>query len=247
MKALIAAALLSLALPAAADESRVRFYGYAYDLKTDAYLYTEVHDQRIVDGKWLGGSITYFAPDGSEMARKTLDFSQDEFVPVYRLDQRYNGYNEGISAAGADIQMFKQKSATARSEKDSVAKTKDMAADSGFHLYLREHFQELMQGKTVEFRFVVAGNLDTFKFRARKTGETQFEGKPAVKILVEANSLLRMVAPSLEMTYEPQQRQLLEYRGVSNIHDPRTGKAYDARIAYYSTPPAGTPKLPPLQ
>lgn len=238
---------MTSAAASAAEEQVLRFYGYAYDLKTNAYLYTEVHEQHAVGERWTGGSIRYFAPDGSPMGRKTLDFSANEFVPVYRLTLDYNGYNEAITAVGKNVEMTKQSDRSAKAETESVRLETAMAADSGFHSYLRTRFADLMAGKTVEFRLVVAGNLDTFSFRARKSGEGQFEGKPVVKIVAEANSLLRLVAPKLELLYEPQQRMLMEYRGLSNIHNPKTGEPYEARIAYYSTKPADAPKLPPLE
>lgn len=250
MRALNLAGLLLLVMvtrTASAEERMLRLYGYAYDLKSNAYLYTEVHEQKIVDGKWISGSIIYLAPDGSEMGHKALDFSYNESVPVYQLTLHYNGYNEAITAVGKTVEMARQDERGAKIQTKSVELSANMAADSGFHIYLRERFAELMQGKAVDFKFVVAGSLDTFKFRARKVGDTQFEGKPAVRILVEANSLLSLVAPELNVTYEPIARKLVEYRGPSNIHNPRTGDPYDVRIAYYSTPPADAPKLPPLK
>jgi hypothetical protein len=105
-----------------------------------------------------------------------------------------------------------------------------------------------MSGQKVGFRLVVAGQLDTYQFRLRKTGETQFEGKPAVTLIAEPDSLLRVFVDPLQLTYDPKTKKLLEYRGVSNLHDAESGDIYVARIVYASKPPADAPKtLPPLQ
>jgi len=53
-----------------------------------------------------------------------------------------------------------------------------------------------------------------------------------VRFRVEPDSLLRWMVDPLELTYEPAQRKLVEYHGVSNLHDPATGKAYNVRIIY---------------
>lgn len=239
---------LALSLPAAAmDDGKFRFYAYAYDLKTNKYLYTEVHEQNVVNGKWIGGIISYYAADGSSLGRKTLDFSKDEFVPVYRLDLTQEGYMEGITGNGEKIEMTRQSGPREDIETATVKRDGLMVADSGFHSFLSAHFAELMSGQTLRFRFAVAGNLDSFKFKGKRIADTTFEGKPAVRFLVELDSLLNLLGGPLEVTYDPEKRKLLEYRGVSNVHDPRSGKAYDVRIAYYSTPPADAPKLPPLQ
>lgn len=246
MKNLLALTLLAATGLVHAADGTFRFYGYAYDLETNKYLYTETHEQKIVNGKWVGGSIVYTAADGSPLGKKILDFSNDSFVPVYRLDLTKEGYMEGITDNKDQIVMTKKSGPGKETETEAVKKEGLMAADSGFHTFLVAHFAELMAGQAVKFRFVAAGNLDTFKFRAKRITDTTFEGKPAVRFLVEADSMLRLFAGPLEVTYDPEQKKLLEYRGISNIHDPASGKAYNTRIAYYSTTPADAPKLPPL-
>jgi hypothetical protein len=247
LKRLLMLLLLAAAAPANADDQTLRFYGYAYDLKTGKYLYTEVHEQHARGDQWLGGTMTYFDPDGKQIGRKTLDFSKDTHIPLYRLVLSGSGYEEGISAIGNKVEMFKRHAKGEEEERASLGKTAEMAADSGFHTYIREHFAEIMAGKTVSFSLIVAGNLDSYKFRIKRAGDTQFEGQPAVNLRVEPDSLLRFLVDPLELIYEPKQRKLVEYRGISNIHD-ASGKPYTARVDYYSKPPADAPKsLPPLQ
>jgi hypothetical protein len=245
IKRLLTLSLLAAALPALADEQVLRFYGYAYDLKSGKYLYTEVHEQHVQGDRWIGGTMTYFDPQGHQIGRKTLDFSKDSCIPTYHLTLNGSGYEEGISSVGDKIDMFKRHAAGEAEEHASLDKTTAMAADSGFHIYIRSHFAELMAGQTVAFKLIVPGNLDAFKFRIRRIGDTQFEGLSAIRLLVEPDSLLRFLVDPLELTYEPKERKLLEYRGISNVHD-ASGKAYTARIAFYSKPPADAPRSLPL-
>lgn len=231
---------------AAAQAETLRFYGYGYDLDSGRYLYTEVHEQEVDGDHWRGGTITYYDPSGKQIGKKTLDFSQDPYIPVYELELPYKGYVEGIRSVGDEVVVYKRSNGDAKTESESIDHSREMAADSGFHTYLRDHFDALMAGETLRFKFVVAGNLDYYSFRAKKSGDTEFEGKPAVTIHVEADSLLRLIAPDLDVVYDPKTRKLLEYRGVSNIHNPETGKPYDARIDYYSEPPKDAGTLPPL-
>ncbi len=238
---------LLLALPAAAETVTVRFYGYAYDLETDRYLYTEVHQQQVTDGRWTGGRIDYYLPDGRKLGEKPLDFSKDPYVPVFQLDLPLEGYMEGITDSGDPIVMQRREGQGAGVERRSVQRDGPTCADSGFHAFLVANFDRLMAKETVNLRLAVAGSLDQFKFRARRIGDTQFEGKPAVRFYIEPDSLLRFLVDPLELTYDPAERKLLEYRGVSNIRDPRTGKTYLTRTAYYSEVPKNIGKLPPLE
>jgi len=233
----------ALAQDGAPDGTHV-FRGYAYDLESGKFLYTEVHKQTVVNERWLGGTIDYYAPDGSHLGHKDLDFRNDPFIPVFRLELA-TGYMEAITAVGAGGVDIQKKGYGATAVETATVKRKGaMAADSGFHSFLREHFAELLDRKTVTFTFVVAGNLDTYKFRARRIEDRTFEGKPAVQLKVEPSTWLRLLADPLYILYEPTQRRLLEYRGTSNLHDPKTHHAYAVRIVYPSSPPADAPRLP---
>lgn len=222
------------------------FYGYAYDLKSGRYLYTEVHHQHVEDGHWLGGTIRYYSPDATLIAEKTLNFDDDPYIPVYHFDVKSDGYSEAITAVGEQVAMEKRSTRKDPLKQKQIAHVQPMAADSGFHALLVANFAALMDHKTLSFTLGVAGNLDAYHFRAKRIDDTTFEGKPAVRFRVEPDSILRWFVDPLVVTYDPQQKKLLEYQGVANIPNPDTGKPYVARIAYYSTPPKDVPKLPPL-
>lgn len=242
----LALLLLCLSSWTQADEAK-RFYGYAFDLDDDRYLYTEVHVQNWRDGRWSSGSIAYYAPDGTELGRKTLDFAADPYIPLYDYALPAQQYAEGITAIDAK-RVTLTKTSDGKSKTETIERREPITGDSGFHNFLLAHFDELLAGKTVTFTFIAAGNLDSYKFRARRIEDTRFEDRPALRFKVEANSLLRLVAPDLVVTYDPDSRRLLEYRGPSNVIDPQTGKVYDARIAYYGNPPDVAPRpLPPLR
>lgn len=246
MRFVVAAALVLGAGAARAEDGTHVFRGYAYELEGNAFLYTEVHRQ-VVDGdRWLGGTIDYYGVDGARIGHKTLDFSQDPYVPLYRLDlSTRGGYMEGITALTAErIEMQKKGYGSREPETETVPRRGTMVADSGFHSFLRDHFADLTAGKVVPFTFVVAGYLDSFKFRARRIEDRDFEGRPAVQLKVESSTWLRLLADPLYVLYDPSDRRLLEYRGISNLHDPKTGKAWTVRIVYPSMPPADAPALP---
>lgn len=224
------------------------FYGYAYALDTGQYLYTEVHVPKFEGGREISSTISYYAADGSLLGKKPLDYRADPYVPLFRLDLVREGYAEAITAVGDSIEMLKIAGKGKAAKRKRISRSGTMVADSGFNHFVQASLPSLIAGETVQFRFAVAGELDSFRFKARKIGESSFEGKPAVKLLVQPDSVLSLIAPDLNLLYDPATRQILEYRGVSNIHDPATGKAYQARIAYFSQPPPDAPKnLPPLK
>lgn len=223
------------------------FYGFAYDLKTKAYLYTEVHAPVVENGREVASAIRYYDPDGREIGRKTLDYRADPYVPKFRFDLPAEHYAEAIIANGPTIELVKISEKSEQHKKLAREDGELIVADSGFNHAVKDRLDALIRGETVRFLFAVAGQLDSYRFKVRQVGEGSFDGRPTVKLLVQADSLLRFVAPDLELDYDRQSHRLREYRGISNVHDPATGKAYMARIVYPRTPPADGPRtLPPL-
>ena len=240
--------LIGLATTASAHAATIthRFYGYAYDLKTAKYLYTELHEQKLEGNRWFGGSIQYYAPDGSLLASKTLDFTADPYIPVFKLEIPRESYVEAITKVTKDS-FTMEKISHGKTEMETLARTPGMAADSGFHSAIVDHFDELRAGKPLKFKLGVAGELDTFSFRCSKVADLDVEGRPAIKFKIELDSLLSLLAGPLEIVYDVETRHLVDYRGISNLHDPVTGEAYNVHIVYTDKPPADAPKnLPPL-
>lgn len=249
---IVIAATLVLATAANAGDtdSKHCFNGYAYAQDGATLLYTEHHEQTIEDGRPIKWTVVYRSADadvmgaakGEIVARKQFDFSANPTVPVYTLDLLGSGYREGIrhdsSKPNAGWRMIRRKSKDAPVESKSFTYKPPMAADSGFDPFVKEHFKALMAGKTVKFQFAAAGRLDVIGLRAYKTADTQFAGKPAVEFTAELDSLLRFVVDSLAMTYDPQSKTLLQYAGVSNLHN-SAGDTFPVVIKYLKQPPKG--------
>lgn len=231
----------AFAFASAARADALRFYGYAYDLDRGQYLYTEVFDVRTDHGRWVEGTTRYVAPDGTELAKRSFDFSSDPYVPVFQTRQSAAGEVEGIASVGpTKIEAFRQTRDGGR-KAVTIERNGLMASDCGFHPLLIDRLETLSAGQTVTFRIVVPGKLDAFGFRARKTAETEVDGHRAIQLVGEPDSLLRLMVPALTLIYDVPARRLVEYRGPSNILDPATGKAFRVRIVYPTTPPAGAP------
>lgn len=232
--------LLTSASGTFAQDATARFYGYAYHLDGGGYAFTEVLEQRMTGGQWVIGSSTYYLPDGQRLGHKTLDFSRDPFVPVYRLELR--GYAEGISDNGDPVVMSREQGgATGHA---TAARKGLTTADSGLPRLLRAHLDAFARGDVVAFRVVAPSRLGTYRFRAHRAADVEFEGKPATRIQVDMDSMLKLFAGPLFFTFDPQTKKLLEFRGPTNVIDPATGEPFKVRISYFSVPPRDAPALP---
>jgi hypothetical protein len=233
---------LLLAVQAALADEPTRTHAYVYDLDTGRYLYTEVHEPTLAAGKVVSSVVRYVMPDGKEFGRKTIDFTGDEFVPGYRLDLTQEGYAEGIARDGGNFTLMRQR-AGGTAETESIAKEGLVAADAGLVRLLRARFDALSRGETVSFRVLAPSRLSSYKFRARRIDDTTFEGKPATRVQVDMDSMLKLFAGPLLFTFGEDGR-IVEFRGPTNVRNPANGKDYVVRLAFYSTPPKDAPPLP---
>ena len=208
-----------------------RFTGRATHAETGQWLYTEEHQQVLRDGRWWGGTIRYVSPTGELLAEKTLDFSQDRFIPLARTVFKTGGVEERIT-------KINPQSVTMETVREGRTKTREverspvMAADSGFHAFIQARLEDLLAGQTVNLAFGVISQQTTFKFRIRRTAQRTVGTQRHVVLVAEPDSLLRLVADPLTLVYDERTRDLLEYQGLSNLDDPATGKPPKVRITY---------------
>lgn len=208
------------------------FNGYAYTLKSGDYRYTEHHEVHRQNGRITDWDVTYTGRDGSILAKKHMDFSANQTVPVYRMVQPDSGYEEGIRHNGDTWTMYKRASADATTQTKNFDIDPPMAADSGFNQLVHQHFDALQSGQTVDFKFAAAGRQAVIDLEASKTGTTTFEGKPAVQFTAKLDMfLVNMFVQSLKLTYDPDSKRLLQYEGIGNIHG-QDGKVYPVRVSY---------------
>jgi len=212
--------------------------GFARDAGSQRFLYTEVHDfQRGPDGEVQTATTRYYDPQGREMARKSLDYRANRYIPIYKMEMPAQRYSEGISSNGDAVVVFKQDQG--KETRKSLARESGLeAADSGFNQLLLDQLPQLRKGESVSFKLIVAGNTDRYRFRARKVADVKVEQEAGVQLRVEPDSLLRLLVDPIDIVYDAKGTRLLSYVGVSNVIDPSTGQVYkQVRISYVGPVP----------
>jgi hypothetical protein len=216
---------------ATSGEQTRQFTGRATHAASGQWLYTEEHRQVLREGRWWSGTIRYVTPSGELLAEKTLDFSQNRFIPLARTVYKASGLEERITKIEAQsVTMETQRGGQVKTRQ--VERSPVMAADSGFHAFIQSRLDDLVAGKTVTLAFGVISQHASFKFRIRRTGLRTVGTQQQVLLVAEPDSLLRMLVDPLDMVYDARTRDLLEYNGLSNLDDPQTGKPPKVRIVY---------------
>lgn len=213
-----------------------KLYGKAYDLKKTKVLYHEVHDVTIgddgfnqkVETKYLDISLKEFA------ALKST-FKDNLFVPDSELKDSRLKRTEKLNLDGnkAKIQVVTegQKDQTKTISIDSTS-----VAGQGFNNFLLKYFDELATGKSKKVAIVVIPLLDFFKFTASRVGPAS-EREEAVEFKIQiASVFLKAFADPIFVKYDKKTRNLLEFRGLSNLSDEKDQKQ-QVLIQYSDSPP----------
>ena len=209
-----------------------RFTTVAHDLKTGHAVYAESYEVQVDSGgRWTSGTTRYFFPNGTQIAERKFDFAADRYVPVYTLDQTSVEYHEGITRVDPkQVDVFNIRDGQRHT--DSLPRVLNMVGDCGSQPYVVDHLDQLEAGATLHFTLVVAGRTDSFRLRARKLANVEVNGRRAMRVRIELDSLLRLLLPPLELTIDPETKRMIEYSGITNLKDPATRKAYSAKITF---------------
>lgn len=221
-----------------------RFYGYAYALKSGKYLYTQVQVQQRQGENRLGGSVTYYDPKGTEIGKNILSFGEDPYIPLYRLDDERMHYAQGVSKLTAHkVALFRRRGKDADIQRASLKRQDGMVSMQGLGQFVRLHFAQLEAGRTLKFQLISASQLKASQVSVRRTGEGQLEGHGSVRFKLTSGGWLShwFSGQPIILIFGAEHRQLLEYRGPSELYDPKTKRPYRVRIDYFAKPPTGAP------
>ncbi len=206
-----------------------QFSGRAVHAETGQWLYNELHQQQLRGGRWVAGTIRYVSPTGQLLGEKKLEFGKDRFVPLMRTVYPTLGEEEAITQVSeATVTMETSNKAGQRKTRE-VIRVAGLAVDSGFHVFLQDRLDELAAGRTVQMQLGVISQFDHFRFRVRRTEAAQGS---VLRLVVEPDSMLRLLLSPVRLAYDLRSRDMLEYEGLSNLLDPQTRKAPVVRITY---------------
>ena len=224
-------ALLLIMTSVHAREQLTTLRGEAYDLNGDSLLYTEHHRFEYADGKPSASRVEYRTPEGDVFGSKTLDFTRSLSVPSYETRLHNGQYIEGLRYSEDGVVIYRSDDGGENMDEKTLKLDARSAADAGFNNLVLMHYDELMAGETVKFRFIAPNRQTSVRFKAEMIGQREIEGLPVVNFKVAVASLIGLFVDPLRLSYDPQSRHLIEYRGLSNVRDPQ-GELYEVRIRY---------------
>ena len=221
---------------AVAKQASAHVIGEAFDLKNDDFLYTETH---CGIGE-ISSEVIYQHSDGTLLAHKQLDYQSGAATPSFV--QRNLQANETVEVSFDQQEVLMSVTDSANKEIEKISPVTDidsnpLVIDAGFDVFIRDNWDTLLSGKTLEFQFPLASRSSLVSLQVKPSACSYATETDQCFALEPANWFFRMLASPIELGYDAGLARLTRYRGLSNIND-ESGKGLivDIRYRYQASP-----------
>ncbi|MCX7809621.1 MAG: hypothetical protein N2247_01810 [Leptospiraceae bacterium] len=207
------------------------FIGYAYDINTNKLLYTENHTEFYYNNKHIKTILIYRDKENKKIAEKISDYTKNSQIPLFHFKDFRNGYEEGSVYENNQFKIY-----FIENNKKNISKSfpfkENIVLDSGFHKFIQNHFDELLNNKTLTIEFAVPSRLTLISFKVYKVKEYQKDNKKIIRFIFEVdNFVFRLLVKPIYIDYDKESKELLQYTGISNLYD-ENNKAYNVKIIF---------------
>jgi len=226
--------LISLFLwaPLAFTDDGLTRIGYAYDLNTDQLLYTENHYEKYSDGVLQNTKVIYKDLSENIFASKTADFSDNQFMPEFELENTRTGHEEKTRFIKNKYEVIFSGTKSKTRGKSQINYKDGAISDAGFDNFIIEHWDQIIAGKEFKRDFLVPSMQEFLSFRIYQDAILNKEGQSLRLINIEPNSFfVRVIAGKIKLYYDIDEPILRVFEGVSNMRDSK-GDNYDVFIKY---------------
>jgi hypothetical protein len=176
-------------------------------------VYIEHHTITSLDGVLKSSETDYYGPDrNTKIATLRSDYARSRSMPTYEFVDLRSNYREGMRYLDGRYVVYYQKPKEAEKAKN-LREGESLFSCQGWHYYLIENLNVLEQ-QDIALNLVLPSELDFYSFKIQRTAT---DGNMIVANLELSNWLLSFFVPKLRLTYDKQQKKIVEYQGISNI------------------------------
>jgi len=134
------------------------------------------------------------------------------FFSKTEIDQKQIGVQATVEMKDGKVFFSKTEGEKTKTSNESVKS--DTVVSSTLSRYVHSKWDDLMSGKTVEFRIASWERMDTVGFELKKVGSKQIEGQEAVTIRMKASSfIIAAIIDPLFFQYSTDGTKLLAMSG----------------------------------
>ncbi len=206
--------------------------GKAFEPGSTTLLYIEEH-YKVAETLH---KVVYLDPNRELVAEKLIDYSSNIFAPNVQVDD-YRAKRATLIEHGEDVcevSISDLDNSTEKSSSTFQPEEHDVM-DAGFDNYVRKHWNQLTQGETVKFRFMLPLRDSTIglKLKPRQCeGNAIDAGASELCFRISpANWLISALAAPIDLVYERDTQRLLRFIGQGQLPDAK-GKSMEVDLRY---------------
>jgi hypothetical protein len=193
------------------------YAGTATALHSGTFLYRENHVLAYRGGRLAESIVLYTCQDGAPFARKTTSYG-NALVPDFLLEDVSNGMREGIRSSGDVREVFFSGGRAASEKSGALPQVSGLVADSGFDAFVLANWQPLMDGKTLNMRFLMPSRLADMGFQVQHVSSERGDS-PTEIFRLKLAGVLGWALPSIDVYYRANDPVLVRYVGLSDLRD----------------------------
>jgi hypothetical protein len=211
------------------------YYGTARDLSSKSILYYDYHKEEWKGNQHLSSFIEYKDPDKAVFATKNINFEKYPPLPQFTTTDNRDGFMEGAEWKGDSFIIFSRRKFGDPVVSKTMKVLPSSAIDGGFDRFVRNNWDEIMNGQRITLSIYVPTELDFYPFAVYKVRDAVWRGRKTTWIRMEIDQfILKQIIAPIDIEYDLETKRLIEYKGISNING-ANGKSLKVWIEYNYT------------
>ena len=220
---------------------------YGTDSGTNKVLFSFKRKSYVEDEK--AGIVrvirSYLNPDGSVAAVETVIYNHGKLASFSLSQNQTGAYGSAVVVAAGSKNPAAKKinfewtagdAGKSKTKSSSETLQNDTLVGDMIPYFMTSHWPQLVRGEAVEFRFIVPDRLETVGFRLVKDSDTIWNGKPVLRVRMEASNFIvaRLVDPLFFMVEKEPPHRIFEYLGrtTPKMREGGKWKDLDARSVF---------------
>lgn len=208
-------------LPAAQSEGKAfveaDIIGEAYSADGLHLLYREYHFFRSANTALH--HVVYQKPQGQVIAEKWLDYQTGLVTPSFKQTDTQTGESIAVEVGRGEIIVRQQRGEPEVINQAQLTPKNRLVIDAGFDHFVRQHWDDLVNGQRLSFEFPSVHEQTLFQLRIRQdVCDRSLQEQAARCFLIEPdNWLARLFVDGIELAYQQSSRRLIRYSGMANV------------------------------
>tara|TARA_A100001015_G_scaffold316162_1_gene429754 strand:- start:1775 stop:2500 length:726 start_codon:yes stop_codon:yes gene_type:complete len=194
----------------------IHYIGSAYESRSDIFLYSEEYKE-FESNRVLHAKSTYLNINNKIIAEKNIKYLNSLAAPNFTFSNHLTGVNASVKVTDS-VNISYRSSFASKTKSVTLPKLKNLVVDSGFHYFIQDHWDSLLNKNSVVINYVSPSRLGIMPLVIKFHSKIKTNTQTIIVYKIESTSfILRFFVSPIYLHYDINSRRLLRFEGISNI------------------------------